>query len=78
LDFVSQYVELDPQGRAYCPFHDDQNKSFQVSANGNYWNCHAGCGGGSVIDFWMFWRKKHGKDDSFKATITDLATMLLD
>src|SRR5258708_6464588 len=78
LDFVSQYVELDSIGRGYCPFHDDQKKSFQVSSDGNYWNCYAGCGGGSVIDFWMSWRNKHGEDDSFKATITDLANTLLD
>ncbi len=77
IDFVSQYVELDPQGKGHCPFHEDAHKSFQVSQNGNFWNCYAGCGGGSVIDFWMKWREKKGEDASFAATIRDLAKMLL-
>lgn len=36
-DFVSQYVELDSQGRGHCPFHDDQHKSFSVNKQGNHW-----------------------------------------
>ena len=78
LEFVSHYVELDGQGRGYCPFHADEHKSFAVSQDGNYWHCFAGCGGGSVIDFWMKWREKNGEDGSFKATLTDLAEQLLD
>jgi len=35
-----------------CPFHEDSTPSFSVSSK-NLWNCHAGCGGGSVIDFVM-------------------------
>ncbi len=72
LDFVSQYVELSPNGRGLCPFHDDQQASFSVNPEGNYWHCFAGCGGGSIIDFWM---KKQGCD--FKAAIKELAGMLL-
>ena len=71
-DFVSQYVELSPNGRGLCPFHDDQHTSFSVNPEGNYWHCFAGCGGGSIIDFWM---KKQGCD--FKQAIKDLAAMLL-
>jgi hypothetical protein len=77
-DFVIQYVELDAQGRGYCPFHPDEHNSFGVSRDGNYWHGFAGCGGGSVIDFWMQWRKQQGQDESFTATITDLANTLLD
>lgn len=77
FEFVSQYVELDPQGRGYCPFHDDQHKSFQVSQERNFWHCYANCGGGSVIDFWMKWREAHHEDAGFTETITDLAKMLL-
>lgn len=77
FDFVSHYVELDQSGKGHCPFHDDEHKSFQVSQDGNYWNCYAGCGGGSIIDFWTKWRALHGQDDSFKATIADLADMIL-
>ncbi|MBI1258514.1 MAG: hypothetical protein GC204_13685 [Chloroflexi bacterium] len=78
LEFVSRYVELDSQGRGFCPFHPDEHKSFAVSQDGNYWHCFAGCGGGSIIDFWMKWREKQGDDGSFTATVTDLANQLLD
>ncbi|MBN8592788.1 MAG: hypothetical protein J0M33_13575 [Anaerolineae bacterium] len=77
LEFVGQYVELDAAGRGQCPFHDDQVKSFQVSTQNNFWNCYAGCGGGSIIDFWSRWRKQRGESDTFTDTITELAKMLL-
>jgi hypothetical protein len=76
-EFVRQHIELDEHGKGYCPFHEDQHKSFQVNIEANYWHCYAGCGGGSIIDFAMLWRKKQGQDDSFKATISDLAKKLL-
>jgi hypothetical protein len=60
LEFVSQYVDLKPTASGavgLCPFHDDHHPSFGVNTEGNYWHCFAGCGGGSVIDFWMKWRK---------------------
>lgn len=74
---VSQYVQLDQHGKGLCPFHDDLQQSFQVNIQGNYWNCYAGCGGGSVIDFWMKWRETHGQDGSFKETIKELRGMVL-
>jgi len=55
-DFVGQYVELSPTGQGLCPFHDDQHASFSVNIEENYWHCFAGCGGGSVIDFYMRWQ----------------------
>ena len=76
-DFVGQYVELDDRGSATCPFHDDEHPSFQVNAQGNYWSCHAGCGGGSIIDFWQKMRAQRGEDASFKATVAELRAMLL-
>jgi hypothetical protein len=75
-DFVSRYVELDEHGKGLCPFHDDQQPSFQVNRERNFWSCYAGCGGGSAIDFWMKWRQIHGQDGSFTATIKDLAQIL--
>jgi hypothetical protein len=74
LEFVSQFVPLDPRGRGKCPFHDDQVTSFNVVDRGeqSYWHCFAGCGGGSIIDFWM---KKQGCD--FTAAVTELAQILL-
>jgi hypothetical protein len=75
-DFVSQHVSLDAQGKGFCPFHDDQHASFQVNPSGNYWSCYAGCGGGSIVDFWMKWRENQGQDGSFQATIKDLASLI--
>jgi hypothetical protein len=72
LDFVGQYVELSPAGRGLCPFHDDHHLSFSVNAEKNYWHCFAGCGGGSVIDFWMKWR-----DTDFRQAVKELAGALL-
>lgn len=72
FDFVSQYVELSPNGRGRCPFHDDQHVSFAVNTTQNYWHCFAGCGGGSIIDFWM-----KLQDCDFKTAVRQLAQMLL-
>lgn len=71
-DFVSQYVELTSAGRGHCPFHDDRNHSFSINTEQNYWHCFAGCGGGSIIDFWM---KRQGCD--FKTAVGELAKLLL-
>jgi len=70
-EFISQYIELSPTGRGHCPFHDDQRKSFAVNIEENYWYCFAGCGSGSVIDFWMMWQSY-----DFTTTIRELAKML--
>ena len=75
LEFVSQYVDLTPTASGaigLCPFHDDHHPSFGVNDEGNYWHCFAGCGGGSVIDFWIRWQ---GCD--FATAIRELAEMLL-
>ena len=79
LEFVSQYVDLKPTGSGAigrCPFHEDQRPSFGVNDRDNYWHCFAGCGGGSLIDFWSKMRQKKGLDPSFITTITDLAKIL--
>jgi len=76
FDFVSRYVVLDQTGKGLCPFHDDQEKSFGVHRERNFWHCYAGCEGQTVIDFWMRWREIHGQDGSFIAAVTDLAQML--
>jgi DNA primase len=55
-----------------CPFHDDHNPSLGVNDEGNYWHCFAGCGGGSVIDFWMGWKKC-----DFTTAVKELTEMLL-
>jgi hypothetical protein len=58
----SRYVDLKPTASSatgLCPFHDDHHPSLEVSDEGNYWNCFAGCGGGSVIDFWTEWKRSN-------------------
>jgi hypothetical protein len=75
LEFVSHYVDLRPTASGavgLCPFHDDHHPSFGVNDEGNYWHCFAGCGGGSVIDFWIKWR---GCD--FTTAVRELAEMVL-
>jgi len=75
LEFVSQYVDMKPTASGavgLCPFHDDHHPSFGVNEEGNYWHCFAGCGGGSVIDFWMKWRKC-----DFTTAVRELAEMVL-
>lgn len=75
VEFVSQYVDLKPAPSGavgLCPFHDDHHPSFGVNTEGNYWYCFAGCGGGSVIDFWM-----KLKGVGFESAVSELAEMLL-
>jgi DNA primase len=76
LEFVSQYVDLKPSASGalgLCLFHhDDHRPSFGVNHEGNYWQCFAGCVGGSVIDVWM--KRREG---GFAAAIAELAELLL-
>jgi hypothetical protein len=72
-DFVNNFVELSERGRGLCPFHDDHHASFSVNIEQNYWHYFAGCGGGSVIDFWITYRSSE-----FKSATAELAEMLLD
>ncbi len=69
-EMVSKYVDLDSKGRGRCPFHDDQHPSFSVNFDEGYWHCFAGCGGGSVIDFWMKLNNM-----TFVEAVSDLAVM---
>jgi hypothetical protein len=70
-ELVSEYVDLSRSGVGKCPFHDDNNPSFSVNVKENYWHCFSGCGGGSVIDFWM-----KMNDMDFKEATTNLAERL--
>lgn len=54
------------------PFHDDNHPSFDVNVAGNFWYCFSGCGGGSVVDFWIKLREY-----DFPAAVAELAGMLL-
>lgn len=73
IDFLSNYIELTPTSSGavgLCPFHDDHRPSLGVNETGNYWHCFAGCGGGSIIDFWVKWRGVN-----FEESVRQLATI---
>jgi hypothetical protein len=75
LEFVSQDVDLKPVRSLairLCPFHNDHNPSFGVNDAENCWSCFAGCGEGSVTDFWRKWRKCDPK-----TAVKELAKMVL-
>ena len=75
MEFISRYIELkhtDSGAVGCCPFHTDQHPSLGVNLEGNYWHCFAGCGGGSVIDFWMKWN-----NCDFKTAVAELARLML-
>ena len=74
INFIGRYVELTPTPTGaigYCPFHEDEVPSFSVNVEGNYWNCFAGCGGGSIIDFYMKF-----KDVELGEAVHDLRKLL--
>ena len=73
---ISSFLNKEHDAGSYwtskCPFHNDQHASFSVNDEKNYWHCFAGCGGGSLIDFYM-----KLKDVDFKGAVHELAEMLL-
>lgn len=76
--FISRYVELSARGSGLCPFHDDQVASFSVNRDDNYWHCFAGCGAGSIIDFYMLYQQRvEGRACDFPTALNELAAMLL-
>jgi len=70
-EFVSRYVELSPNGVGLCPFHNDNNPSFNVNDQENFWYCFSCQKGGSVIDFWMTLH-----DCNFKTALAELHDIL--
>lgn len=73
-EFVSQFIEINRDGRGLCPFHDDHHMSFSVHRERNFWQCFATqCNKGyTIIDFWMYWR-----NIGFKNAVKELAAILL-
>lgn len=56
VDFLKQYLQLQPSGRNYkalCPFHREKTASFMISPERQTWHCF-GCNiGGDVFTFVM-------------------------
>jgi DNA primase catalytic core len=84
-DYVNQFT-ISPLKKSggegkfmgFCPLHDNTNSpAFSVDDNRGLWHCFAGCGAGSIIDFWLV---QHGYDPhdraSFGMAIEGLATEL--
>lgn len=61
LDFDRVWAALGLKGApaksCFCPFHEDRNASFSVYTSPidqrPKWKCHAGCGGGDILDLWV-------------------------
>ncbi len=76
--FVSQFVELDPQGRGSCPFHPpDRHPSFAVDRERGFWVCYHQTSpktgryiGGDAIEFY-----KRLKGLSYKDALRELGQL---
>ena len=58
-EFYGKHVDLKSKSHGsngevnvLCPFHQDKMSSLSVNLNTGLWNCHAGCGGGWVVQFY--------------------------
>lgn len=74
VDFIGAYIELKPVASGavgICPFHNDTRPSLGVNRAGSYWHCFAGCGSGSIIDFWMRY-----KGVNFSQAVNELGSLL--
>src|SRR4030088_2774509 len=73
--FEEALVEL-PNGEqvsTLCPFHDDERASLSVNTEEGLWNCHAGCGAGTIVDF----EKKHSKCD-YNTAMVNVQNLLIE
>lgn len=68
VQVIGQYISLDLNNKALCPFHEDKNPSFSVNPEGQYFHCF-GCGrGGDVFKFLELMEKK-----TFMEALSELA-----
>lgn len=75
VDHVAAVVKLRQAGcewEAPCPFHADRTPSFRIYGSGLRWICHAGCGGGDLLDFI---RKLHGVNTSQAIQMVSLGNL---
>lgn len=56
-EYISSYTKVVNGGKnkmAFCPFHDNtKTPAMSINDNQGLWKCFSGCGGGTIIDFWM-------------------------
>lgn len=72
-EYIARFSEsVKPSGSkdsymALCPLHDNTNTpamSIRDLPGGGVWKCFAGCGGGTIIDFWLIQHEYDPKDRS--------------
>ena len=56
-DVISNYIEVDRNGKGLCPFHPDTVTSLSVNREEQYWNCFGCKVGGDVIRFIELYNK---------------------
>lgn len=77
-DYVRPYVQVNRRGMGLCPFHHDTVPSFHLNDDVNAWYCFAGCGGGSIIDFYIVLQQRlYGRSLDFRTALHELREELL-
>ena len=75
--FYNKHLQgMKPAGKelsALCPFHADKNPSFSFNPETGLWNCHAGCGGGDILDFYGKLHNLDPKNGGFPAICKGIA-----
>jgi hypothetical protein len=49
--FPGQRVAATTEVKLKCPLHEDKNPSLSFNLEKGAWTCHAGCGGGGLVEF---------------------------
>ncbi len=49
--FPGQRVTATTEVKLKCPLHEDKNPSLSFNLEKGVWTCHAGCGGGGLVEF---------------------------
>lgn len=77
-EYIGRYTQSPPKRAggdkfmAFCPIHDNTNtESMSIDDRLGVWNCFAGCGGGSIIDFWMKFNNSTDVGEALRAVAAD-------
>lgn len=79
--YIGQFSQVKSSGgsstkfMAFCPLHDNtKTMAMSIDDGKGLWKCFAGCGGGSIIDFWLLKHDYNPKDIShFGEAVESLA-----
>lgn len=77
-EYIGRYTQSPPKRSggdkfmAFCPLHDNTNsEAMTIDDRLGVWNCFAGCGGGSIIDFWMKYNNSTSVGEALRAVAAD-------